>query len=62
MPDEEVGRDGRLGEAGAAARVSAAQGGGRGGGALDVPVRYDGRRLGKYRTMNVYKSMKENDQ
>ena len=54
VPDEEVSRDGRLGEAGAAARVSAAQGGGRGGGALDVPVRYDGRRLGKDRTMYVY--------
>ena len=62
VPDEEVSRDGRLGEAGAAASVSAAQGGGRGGGALDVPVRYDGRRLGKCRTMNVCMAIKEKDQ
>ena len=47
VPDEEVGRNGRLGEARAAARVAASEGGGRGRGALNVPVGYDGRRLGK---------------
>ena len=45
VTDEEVGRDGRLGEARAAARVAASQRGGCGGGALDVPVGNDGRSL-----------------
>ena len=45
VPDEEVGRNGRLGEARAAARVAAAERGGRGGGALDVPVGDDRRGL-----------------
>ena len=47
VPDEEVGRNGRLGEARAAARIAASEGGGRGRGALNVPVRDDGRCLGK---------------